>query len=165
MPKNIRSLVFATDIHLEFCSQEWETLAFARTLQNAPGDAVLLTRDITNALGLTKDLAILEKDLGRLTYVLGGNHDMYLGSFHSTEECFATVTKVFPHVHRLTGREIIPLTERTALIGVDGWCDGRGQLGIRTNETSTTTRKFWILRSENRNRPGSGSYWRRRKNT
>lgn len=130
-PFGIRKLCWASDIHLEFCDEATKR-TLAKSLREA-GDAVLLTGDISIAPDLVHDLSGLAEVIGeRPIFVLGGNHDRYHGTFKSVEEAFSTVTETFTHVRRLTGKEVIPLSEKSCLVGVDGWADGRAGLGNRT---------------------------------
>ncbi len=127
----IKSIAWATDLHFEFCSA-LEIVYLAQRLQSHCAEAVLITGDIANARGLAQALGILAKNIHKPIYFCGGNHDRYGRDFKSVELIIKEASQLFPNLIRLTGTEIIPLSERTALVGVDGWACGSGGYGRRT---------------------------------
>lgn len=128
---SIKSLAWATDLHFEFCSV-LEIVYLAQHLESHRAEAVLITGDIANARGLAQALGILARTTHKPIYFTGGNHDRYGGDFKSVELIIKEASQLFPNLIRLTGAEIIPLSERTALIGVDGWACGTSGHGRHT---------------------------------
>ncbi len=93
---------------------------------------MLITGDIANAQGLAQALGILAKNIHKPIHFTLGNHDRYGGSFESVELVIDQAKQLFANLIRLTGTEIIPLSKRTALVGVDGWACGTGGYGRHT---------------------------------
>ena len=54
-----------------------------------------------------------------------GNHDFYRGSIPKTRQEVAEVAQESRHLEYLTASGVIELTPKTAIIGHDGWADGR----------------------------------------
>jgi 3',5'-cyclic AMP phosphodiesterase CpdA len=124
----VRQLAWATDLHLGFVAPELlghVIESFART----PADAVAITGDISDGRHLERHLSLLAEAIRKPLFVLLGNHDRYNTSFAEAEKSVASVVSHHPHVHRLTGKKVIRLSAKTALVGVDGWADGESGSG------------------------------------
>lgn len=119
-----------TDIHLDHASEERRTQLFQEAKETG-ADAVILTGDVTNGTKLEGDLRRMAKDIGLPIYFVLGNHDFYGISVGVGQEIAAKVSTEIKGLTYLS-RELDPilLSEETALVGHDGWCDGRiGTLG------------------------------------
>lgn len=124
----VRQLAWATDLHLVFV-QRGPLRAFCETLAQTAADAIAITGDISDGRRLEGHLSFIAERVQKPIFVLLGNHDRYHTSFAGAEEQVRRVVENHPHVHRLTGSEIIELSTHTALIGVDGWADGQSGSG------------------------------------
>jgi predicted phosphohydrolase len=119
-------LLWLTDIHLNFVSLE-KIQAFSSYILRQKPDAVVITGDISEAPELIVHLELLcfqliDKKIK--TYFVAGNHDYYRGSI---EETRTRLKAEFPNngdIVWLSNTNIVPLTEKTALVGHDGWYDG-----------------------------------------
>ncbi len=120
----VRQLAWATDLHLVFVRGA-ALRAFCESLAQTPADAIAITGDISDGSRLERHLSLIAERVEKPIFLLLGNHDRYHTSFAEAEEQVRRVAEVHPHVHRLTGREVIELNAHTALIGVDGWADGQ----------------------------------------
>jgi predicted phosphohydrolase len=127
----INSLTWVTDPHLEFLPAI-KIVDFAKKIDAHKSDAVLITGDISDARGISEALGILAKNTDKKIYFVLGNHDRYAGSFQKVEETAKQASSVFPNLVRLTGKEIIPLNNRVALVGIDGWADASAGTGAKT---------------------------------
>src|SRR5262249_25859634 len=58
-------------------------------------------------------------------YFVLGNHDFYHGEFDSVRRAVRDLSQSCPRLHWLPERGVIPLDETTALVGHEGWGDGR----------------------------------------
>lgn len=109
-------LAWITDPHLDFLTplEVWDFLA---SVQAKVPDAVVITGDICAAKDLQSILAQFQATLP-VWFVLG-NHDAYGGSIRGSRETASAFSGYLPKAG------VTPLTRETALIGVDGWADGR----------------------------------------
>jgi 3',5'-cyclic AMP phosphodiesterase CpdA len=115
---------WVTDPHLNFLDPP-EVEAFLRSVANLPADGLLLTGDIGEAGSVTAFLKLLDARLGRPVYFVLGNHDFYRGSIAGVREQVAALCRARRNLCWLPRAGVIPLTESTALVGHDGWGDGR----------------------------------------
>src|ERR1700749_3107431 len=107
----VRQLAWATDLHLGFVAPELLD-GVIQSFVNAPADALAITGDISDGPHLEHDLSTLAEAVRKPLFVLLGNHDRYHTSFAEAEEAVKRVVSAHPHVHRLTGTEIIQLSAR-----------------------------------------------------
>jgi Icc-related predicted phosphoesterase len=124
----VRQLAWATDIHLVFVRGA-ALRAFCESLSQIPADAIAITGDISDGTRLERHLSLIAESVQKPIFLLLGNHDRYHISFADAEEQVRRVVEIYPHVRRLTGKELIELNAHSALIGVDGWADGESGSG------------------------------------
>ncbi|MEX2154719.1 MAG: metallophosphoesterase [Gemmatimonadaceae bacterium] len=117
-------LAWATDIHLEFCDDA-AIGGFLDNVAAAAPDALVLTGDIGQALSVSKFLRRIESGLQCPIYFVLGNHDFYKGSIAAARAEVGELTRSAERLHWLRVTGVIGLTPSSALIGVDGWADGR----------------------------------------
>lgn len=88
-------------------------------------DFVLITGDISIAPVIEIHLMWLEKYLPNLpVYFVLGNHDYYDGAIWEVRERLAKYDGSKTRTIWLNTQGVVPLTEKTALVGHDGWYDG-----------------------------------------
>lgn len=121
---NVKKLVWATDLHLDAVNVRQHRFFFDLILNYQP-DAVLIGGDISNGANSLKYLRHLSKLIHKPFYFVLGNHDFYYGSIVKTRKLADQIAAEFPTLRYLTSNGVVPLTEKTALIGHDGWADGR----------------------------------------
>lgn len=124
-------LAWATDIHLNFLSHV-QARAFFWKLAEAQPDAVLLTGDIAEAPSVQEYLTEMAEHLQRPIYFVLGNHDFYGGSIAAVRARMAELTASHRWLRWMNTAGVVPLTEATALVGHDGWADGRLGRGAET---------------------------------
>ena len=124
----VRQLAWASDLHLVFVPRG-PLHAFCESLAQTSADAIAITGDISDGPRLERHLSLIAGSVQKPIFVLLGNHDRYHNSFADAEEQVRRVVEIHPHVHRLTGSEIIELNAHIALVGVDGWADGQSGSG------------------------------------
>jgi predicted phosphohydrolase len=88
----------------------------------AGSDAVLLGGDIGEAATLTEFLEELSSAVKQPVYFVLGNHDFYGGAIAAVREA---VCALRPALTWLPAAGVVPLSDRTALVGNDGWADAR----------------------------------------
>ena len=116
--------VWLTDVHLDFLSPPSRQDFFAVVASKHP-DAVFLTGDVSVAPCLIEHLAEFTDAINKPVYFVLGNHDFYYGSIEDVRTTVRTLCRAHPLLNYLTDKSIVALTQSTALVGHDGWGDGR----------------------------------------
>lgn len=117
-------LAWLTDIHLDFL----EPPALDRFLDHLaaqPADVFGVTGDIAQAGTLAHQLERLADALARPIYFVLGNHDFYHGSIAGVRRRAARLSQHNEFLHWLPETGVVPLSNRWAMIGHDGWADAR----------------------------------------
>jgi 3',5'-cyclic-AMP phosphodiesterase len=124
-PRNpVHRLAWATDIHLNFLSAIGLTV-FSETLAKQEADAIVITGDIAEAPTLEPMLTAVARAIETPIYFVLGNHDFYRGSIARVRELAASLSARSPYLSWLPAAGVIELAPDAALVGVDGWADGR----------------------------------------
>ena len=84
-------------------------------------------------------------------YFMTGNHDYYANDFVVSDDSIASVCREHPHLTRLGQGEIVPLDERTVLIGHLGGGGGRSGIGSATEVRMNDSLLISDLKLEGRN--------------
>jgi len=117
-------VVWATDIHLNFLSAKGRDVFFSSIRDHQP-DAVLVTGDIAEAPSLQPLLDEMRQALQVPLYFVLGNHDFYYGSISQVRTGLKHWCQIQPGLTYLSTSGLVELTPATALVGQDGWGDGR----------------------------------------
>lgn len=120
----VRRLAWATDVHLNFLAANGLG-AFSQALAQQEADAVVITGDIAEAPSLERLLAMLAADVKTPIYFVLGNHDYYRSSIPAVREAARELSKQSPWLGWLPALGVVELHRDVALVGVDGWSDGR----------------------------------------
>lgn len=125
-------LGWATDVHFEFASID-VIVAFCKGVLETGADALLITGDIGQAPTVERYLRALDRALPVPTYFVLGNHDFYHGSIAEVQAAVSAVVRDSDRLTWMSDVGFVPLTAETALVGHDGWADGRcGDYGSST---------------------------------
>ncbi|MBI5516115.1 MAG: metallophosphoesterase [Deltaproteobacteria bacterium] len=116
-------LAWATDVHLNFLPKRG-IAAFGGELSAQRPDAVLITGDLSEAPELEAHLRQLAEALPCPLYFVLGNHDFYRGSLRAVRARMRELPRE-GRARWLPALGVVPLTHDAALVGVDGWADGR----------------------------------------
>jgi 3',5'-cyclic AMP phosphodiesterase CpdA len=117
-------VAWLTDIHLDFVDES-AVDRLGRGVARGRPDVCVISGDISIAHRLEQDLMRLQRACHIPIYFVLGNHDFYFGSIAAIRR---RMTELFGHpgvVHWLPAIGVVPLSETTALVGHDGWADGR----------------------------------------
>ena len=116
--------VWATDIHLNFLNSEERETFFSSIIQQDP-NALFITGDIAEAPTLEPLLLEMCQSVQRPLYFVLGNHDYYYSSISQVRTSLQKLCDAHENLTYLSGNGFVELTTTTALIGHDGWGDGR----------------------------------------
>ncbi|MEX0939270.1 MAG: metallophosphoesterase [Pirellulales bacterium] len=117
-------VAWLTDIHLNFL-EDAAIETFLAQVRHARPDAVLLGGDIGEARNVAQYLIRLHDALDVPLYFVLGNHDFYGGSIAEVRRQAAELSQARPELVYLSASEPITLSPDVALVGHDGWADGR----------------------------------------
>lgn len=124
LPKPVRRLAWATDVHLNFLSAEGAE-AFRDALSRQEADLVVITGDIAEAPTLEPLLSLLAAELHTPIHFVLGNHDFYRSDLARVREVARDLGQRSPFLTYLPAAGVVELTPEVALLGVDGWSDAR----------------------------------------
>jgi 3',5'-cyclic AMP phosphodiesterase CpdA len=119
----MRRLAWATDIHLNFV--RGDVRAFCEQLRSVSPDALIITGDISEAPTLARHLGELDRALWMPTWIVLGNHDFYGGSFRAVRAEVGNLCRNSKRLRYLPGEGVVWLGGEVAMVGHDGWADGR----------------------------------------
>ncbi len=115
---------WASDLHLDHADAGVvESLQAA--LRRGPTVPVILTGDLSTAPRLVADLIDLAAAAAAPLWFVLGNHDHYHGSVGSVRDAVIALGETHSSIQWLPPMGVAALDETTALVGVDGWADGR----------------------------------------
>jgi len=135
-------LLWVTDLHLESLNSNQLT-SFLKDLKTHAARKLLITGDISLASRVEKHLIELSTGLpGKQIYFTLGNHDFFGGSIEGVETRINRLCIGNKNLTHLDGKQIIPLSDDTCLIGHRGWADGRAGLGSRSWARNAD---FWMI--------------------
>ena len=117
-------LAWATDVHLNFVTDGGAD-AFADAVAAADPAALLLTGDIAEAPSVARALERVAARLALPVYFVLGNHDYYRSSIAAVRAAMADLGRRVETLRYLPLSGVVALTGETALVGHDGWNDGR----------------------------------------
>ncbi len=116
-------LAWLTDIHVNFI----DALAMQRFFEAVAeqSDAIAISGDIAESHDVYHYLRRIDEIVGKPIYFVLGNHDFYQGSISQVRRLVSEVAEESKHLKYLTAMGAEALTPNTAIIGHDGWADGR----------------------------------------
>lgn len=117
-------VVWLTDLHLNHCDDELVDRLFEDVI-NAEPDSIWMGGDFSESFQLSRYLRWIGHVFTCPVYFVLGNHDYYFSSIDRVRDEVIEICHEWENLHYLTHEKVIPLTEHSALIGHDGWSDGR----------------------------------------
>lgn len=118
----IKRLAWATDIHLDFV-KAGEVADFCERIAQALCDALVITGDIAEGTSVVGYLKTIAAHVRIPVYFVLGNHDFYGVYINQVRAAVTRLAQNTPNLHYLPAVGVVPLTDRTALVGCDGWGD------------------------------------------
>jgi len=145
---NSRNLVWATDVHLDWTKENPGKLKeFAKSIRDLKPDLLLLTGDIdfgksyNGSLGVLGAVKKIQELVKCPVFFVLGNHDFWYDSFENVRKRVRSLTLEKENIFYLSRSKPVELNTTTALLGIDGWFDGRAGNLLKTN-TYTNDFKF-----------------------
>jgi hypothetical protein len=120
----VPAIVWTSDLHLDHASAPVRN-RLAKNLGAAAGQALVVTGDISIGSALVADLEFLADAVNRPLYFVLGNHDHYGANVAAVRDAVLELGTRRPAIQWLPPAGVVPLDADTALVGVDGWADGR----------------------------------------
>lgn len=114
--------LWLTDIHLNFLS-DIGIIEFCNYLRARKPAGIIITGDISTGNKVIEHLVELEIELRVPIYFVLGNHDLWHTTLAQVEQDIANLNK--ENLIYLSKSPVISLSDTTALIGVNGFCDAR----------------------------------------
>ncbi|MGH7593671.1 MAG: metallophosphoesterase family protein [Gemmatimonadales bacterium] len=118
------TIVWASDLHLDHATDAARA-ALAQGLRDLPGQTLILAGDISVAARLAADLEFIADAAARPLYFVLGNHDHYGSTVAKVRDAVTALAARRPGIQWLPPAGVVMLDGETALVGVDGWADGR----------------------------------------
>lgn len=121
-----RSLIWATDIHLDHVGSKGAARAFGQSLRAEDPDSLglVVSGDIAEADCVEGHLRELQAGFSGPVYFVLGNHDYYRGSFRTVDRSIARLSESHEALVWLT-RAPVELEPGVMLVGCEGWYDAR----------------------------------------
>lgn len=120
----MNDFVWVTDPHLNHCDRD-QIIAFFDLINAQQPKALWITGDFSESTHLFGFLHEFVHAISCPIYFVLGNHDFYFGSIHRIRQQVEEFCLATPNAVYLTGAQPVQLNEGLALIGDDGWADGR----------------------------------------
>ena len=117
-------IAWTTDIHLNFLgTQQIET--FLQSIKAQQPDSLIISGDIGEGASVYDYLRRIANTLEMPIYFVLGNHDFYQSSIQHVRMGIAHLVQEVANLYWLNAETVIKLNDNTALVGHDGWSDGR----------------------------------------
>jgi 3',5'-cyclic-AMP phosphodiesterase len=117
----MKKLLWLTDLHLNLVEPD-DFNYFINRINDKKAEGILISGDVCDGSDFGVWLEKIQEETSIPLFFILGNHDYYGTSIASTR-------KLANHLgfrcHYLTSRDFIDLSDDIALVGHDGWADGR----------------------------------------
>lgn len=132
-------LIWASDVHLNFLDLS-SRQQFYQKLKKVKGDNIIISGDIGESQNVHNYLKEIQEYTGKNLFFVLGNHDYYDSSLKKVrKEMEQYKNKIY-----YLPNGFVKLDDQTALVGVDGWGDGRNG----DYEYSRLTMSDWLYIKE-----------------
>ncbi|NBW06425.1 MAG: hypothetical protein EBR82_00175 [Caulobacteraceae bacterium] len=121
----MKRYAWCSDIHMDISWLPFLKRLYAMNLERAGADGLFLTGDVSSGPFIESDLAFIAKHFKGPVYFVLGNHDYYGRHIESVHDDVRRVCRKHSNLHWMTDQDIVSLEEDVALIGTEGWYDGR----------------------------------------
>lgn len=120
----MNQFAWVTDVHLDKL-KERDYLEYKEYLAELNPELLVISGDISEGEKVCQTLKDFDETFSFPIYFVLGNHDFYWSSFAKVEKNIRNLVKNSQNLKWLTESKLIALNENTAIIGVEGWGDGK----------------------------------------
>lgn len=120
----MHQVVWLTDIHLNHCDDQLVDQLFEEVQSHQP-DSIWIGGDFSESFQLPRYLRWIGHAFSCPVYFVLGNHDFYFASISMIRDQVSEICEQVPNLIYLSQSDPVSLSDRSALIGHDGWYDGR----------------------------------------
>ena len=117
-------ITWCADIHLDHADAPAQE-RFLAALRGSAGEIVVICGDTSTSRQLVPDLERLAAETSRPLYFVLGNHDHFGSSIASVRDAVTALGTASSGIAWLPPAGIVEPGTGVALVGVDGWADGR----------------------------------------
>ncbi|MEC9092561.1 MAG: metallophosphoesterase [Planctomycetota bacterium] len=117
-------VVWLTDLHLNHCDDELVDQLLDEINSHQP-DSVWIGGDFSESFQVLRYLRWISHAVPCPVYFVLGNHDYYFASIQMIRDQVSELCSKVGNLNYLSECEPIPIHSNSALIGHDGWSDGR----------------------------------------
>lgn len=121
-------IAWVTDVHLDWLD-EGQTEAFFAAIEADRPDAVLVGGDIGLGDDVAARLQAMAERLRRPVHFVLGNHDYYFASVAGVRAEVTALSDRSQFLRYLPSSGVVRLSDDVAVVGHDGWADGRAGKG------------------------------------
>lgn len=121
-------IAWATDIHFDHARGTIIDSFFNSVKSSLAGHnlvGLVITGDISNSSDLERHLCLISESVDIPVYFVLGNHDAYGSSIGHARDIARNVSKKKSNMFFLDGSKAYMITDKTCVVGVNGWADAR----------------------------------------
>lgn len=118
------NLAWVTDLHFDRMDKG-DHMEFADNIKEIHADGLIITGDIGESPVTPDYLRFLDEKLSLPVYFILGNHDFWHSTFDDVRETIGHLSKERENLIWMSAEDVIQLSSSTAMIGYEGWGDGR----------------------------------------
>lgn len=131
----MKKIAWATDIHVDRLIER-DYLEYKDYLRELEPDCLIVSGDIAEGERVCECLRDFDESFDFPIFFVLGNHDFYFKSFAEVEKNVRETVENAENLRWLSETGIVELDAETALIGIEGWGDGRcGTLNLSEGRT------------------------------
>lgn len=120
----MKRMIWLSDLHISEMHDD-KVQQFLETLESYNSDFIAITGDTGNGSESLSYLQTIAEYTQKNVFFILGNHDFYRDKIEVIRQKATSIAAEHPLLCYLTTQNIIELSPDTALIGHDGWYDGR----------------------------------------
>lgn len=119
-----KQLVWITDIHAN-SSEKSAIKRLEEEVRATSASAILIGGDICDGPHTLSFLCDFQKETGKEIFFVLGNHDYYGASIEKIKKTSSDFSTREPNFSYLSAEGVVAFSDKTALVGHDGWADAR----------------------------------------
>lgn len=121
----MKRFIWYSDMHMNLSILPFMKRLYVMRMKQESADGLIITGDISSGGWLESDLRFLARNFHGPIYFVLGNHDYHGRHMESVHADIRRICSEYSNLNWLTESGIVSLNEDVALIGSEGWYDGR----------------------------------------